>query len=197
MDAFIGEIRLLPYSFAPQDWAFCGGQEIAVQQNNVLYAVIGNAYGGTAGQTFKLPNMQGTVPIGMGDGPGLTSRNLGPNAVGDNSVTITANQLAGHTHTVTTKLIAGPAGTAVASLTDKPAADSWLSRAVLVGSSGTVGPITNFTSSSTPDSSFPAQTINPSGGAPSGTAVAAHENRQPFMPINFCMCVNGTYPMRP
>lgn len=197
MDAFTGEIRLLPYSFAPQDWAFCGGQEIAVQQNPALFSIIGNTYGGTAGQTFKLPNMQGTVPIGMGDGPGLTPRSLAATAVGGNSVTITANQLAGHTHTVTAKSV-GPAP-AIANMTASPAAtkDSWLSRAAFISTSGTPAPVFDFTANSSPDTTFPAQTITPAGGAASGTAVAAHENRQPFMPINFCMCLDGAYPMRP
>lgn len=199
MDAFTGEIRLLPYTFAPQDWAFCGGQEIMVQQNTALFSIIGNTYGGTPGQTFKLPNIQGAVPVGMGAGPGLTPRNLGPNAVGDNAVTISTSQLAKHTHTVTAKYVAGPASGAASSLTANPATtnDSWLSRAVITSGSST-SPIFNFTAGATPDTSFPVQTIAPAGGVPAGTAVAAHENRQPFMPINFCICLSGdTYPVRP
>lgn len=198
-DAFCGEIRILPYSFPPQDWAWCNGSTLSIQQSQLLYAIIGNRYGGTQNQTFNLPNMQGTVPIGMGQGPGLTNRNLTSTSVaivGDNAVTINSNQIANHTHTVTAKLITGTAGSAYSSMTANPAADSWLSRAVLVASSGTsAGSIINFTAGGTPDTTFPAQTISPGGG--SAAAVTAHENRQPFMPMNFCICILGEYPVRP
>ena len=32
-DPFIGEIRALPYTYAPLDWATCDGQILAIQQN--------------------------------------------------------------------------------------------------------------------------------------------------------------------
>ena len=41
MDAFIGEIRLFPYNFVPQDWAICDGTALNIQQNPALFSVIG------------------------------------------------------------------------------------------------------------------------------------------------------------
>jgi len=66
MDAFTGEIRLFPYNFAPQNWAYCDGTTLLVQQNPALYSVIGTLYGGTPGQNFKLPNLNGRVAMGTG-----------------------------------------------------------------------------------------------------------------------------------
>lgn len=190
MDAFIGEIRLLPYNYAPQGWAWCWGTQLSIQQNTVLYAVIGPRYGGDQKTYFNLPDMRGTVPIGMGTGPGLTPSPLTKTVAGDNSVTINAAQTGVHTHSVTAKFVAGKAGLAAASLLDKPANDSWLSRAVLATSS-----VSSYVpAGATPDTTFPAQTISPGGGA---AAPAGHENRQPYLPVNFCICLDGTYPPNP
>lgn len=192
MDAFTGEIRLLPYTFAPMDWALCNGASLPTNQYQVLYSIITTRYGGNT-TAFNVPNMQGTVPIGMGSGPGLTPRTLAATAVGDSSVTINSAQIAVHTHTVTAKYVAGPAGTAVASLVASPAADSWLSRTIVTAGTAN-SPVSDFMPSGTPDTTFPAQTIAQGGGAP---VPAAHENRQPFMPMNFCICLNGIYPVNP
>lgn len=61
-----GEIRTFDY--LPQDWAFCNGQSIQVAQNQTLYTVIGNLYGGNS-TAFNLPNLQGWTVIGSGAGP--------------------------------------------------------------------------------------------------------------------------------
>ncbi len=67
LDVYIGSIELFPYTFAPRGWAFCNGQILNIYQNQVLYSLIGNLYGGNTSQgTFALPNMQGMEPI-----PGL------------------------------------------------------------------------------------------------------------------------------
>jgi microcystin-dependent protein len=192
-DAFTGEIRLLPYTFPPVDWAWCTGDQMSIQQYTALYSIIGTRYGGDAQRTFNLPEMRGTVPIGMGNGPGLTPRTLTKVVVGAQTVPIYTNQTANHTHTVTTKFQAGGIAGAMANLTDRPAADSWLSRGgQSIGATNYA--VANYVPSGTLDTTFPAQTITPGGGVASPTA---HENRQPFLPINFCICLNGAYPINP
>lgn len=66
MEEFIGKIDLYPYNFTPMGMALCNGQILQVAQNNALYALIGNIYGGTPNQTFAIPNMLGLEPV-----PGL------------------------------------------------------------------------------------------------------------------------------
>ncbi|MBV8645507.1 MAG: tail fiber protein, partial [Candidatus Eremiobacteraeota bacterium] len=48
MDSFLGEIRMFSGSFAPSGWALCSGQLLPIMQNQALYAVIGNTYGGNS-----------------------------------------------------------------------------------------------------------------------------------------------------
>lgn len=67
MDPFVGEIRLVGFSFAPQGWALCEGQELPVAQNMALYSLLGTTYGGDGAHTFKLPKLSSpgtTTPTG-------------------------------------------------------------------------------------------------------------------------------------
>lgn len=76
-DPFLGEIRLVPYNFAPQGWAFCDGQILPIAQNTALFALIGTTYGGNGSTTFALPDLRGRVPIHAGQGPGLSIYPIG------------------------------------------------------------------------------------------------------------------------
>ena len=33
---FMGEVRMLPYTFAPRNWAYCDGQLLSIGQNTAL-----------------------------------------------------------------------------------------------------------------------------------------------------------------
>ena len=67
---FLGEIRTTGHNFAPRGWAFCDGRLLAISQNDALFALIGTTYGGDGQVTFALPDLQGRVVIGTGQGPG-------------------------------------------------------------------------------------------------------------------------------
>ena len=112
-DAFIGEIRMLPYTFAPVGWLACDGQRYNIQQYAALYAVIGPIYGGDGSSYFQVPNLSGRFPVGMGQGPGLTNRRLA-STVGESAVTLDQATIPSHNHTVVTAGIMGkttnPAG---------------------------------------------------------------------------------------
>src|SRR6266567_2522922 len=88
---FIGEIRMFGGNFAPQGWAFCNGDLVAIADNDALFQLIGTTYGGDGQQTFALPDLQSRVPIHMGQGSGLSNYVLGEKA-GVESVTLATNQ---------------------------------------------------------------------------------------------------------
>ena len=96
---FIGEIKLVAENYAPAYWAFCRGQLLAIRQYSPLFALIGTTYGGDGVTTFALPNLQGIVPVGAGNGPGLTPLPLGTD-YGSETVTLTRDNLPPHTHAV-------------------------------------------------------------------------------------------------
>ncbi|WP_089941534.1 phage tail protein [Candidatus Entotheonella palauensis] len=76
-DPFIGEIRMFAASFAPLNWAFCDGQTINIEQNPALFSLFGTIYGGDGRNDFGVPNLQDRVPVGDGQGTGLTNRPIG------------------------------------------------------------------------------------------------------------------------
>lgn len=103
MDGTIGEIRLFAANFAPMSWAFCMGQLIAIRSNTALFSILGTTYGGNGSTTFGLPNFAGRVPVGSGNGQGLSSYVPGE-IVGTNNVTLNALNLPVHTHAATASI---------------------------------------------------------------------------------------------
>src|SRR4051794_2715177 len=97
---WIGEIALVAFNFAPQGWAMCNGQLLAIGQNTALFSLLGTTYGGDGVNTFALPNLQSRVPLHFGQGSGLSAYALGQN-VGAESVTLQTQQIPAHTHTYT------------------------------------------------------------------------------------------------
>jgi microcystin-dependent protein len=70
-DYYIGEVRLVAFNYAPQGWALCNGQILQISQNQALYALLGNTYGGDGRSTFALPDLRGRLPIHTGQGQSL------------------------------------------------------------------------------------------------------------------------------
>jgi microcystin-dependent protein len=76
-EPFIGEIQFVAFNFPPSGWASCDGSLLQISQNTALFSLLGTTYGGDGITTFALPNLQGRVPVGMGQGVGLTNRVIG------------------------------------------------------------------------------------------------------------------------
>src|ERR1700716_3386576 len=94
---FIGMLMLVPYTFAPQGWAFCQGQLLAIAENDTLFNLIGTTFGGDGQSTFALPDLQGRVALHAGQGGGLQNYTIGESG-GVESVTLTVNQMPQHSH---------------------------------------------------------------------------------------------------
>src|SRR5882757_5397295 len=96
---YIGEIRCFGFNFAPQGWASCNGQLLAIADNNALFTVLGTTYGGDGNTTFGLPNLQGRIPMHWGNPPIALNTTLGE-VLGVTDVTLTTNQIPTHAHTI-------------------------------------------------------------------------------------------------
>lgn len=100
----VNEIGDLKYSARDEDhneWFICDGRSLSRAEYPELFEVIGTSFGNNDGLTFKLPDARGRVPGIVGDGTGLTSRELG-DTVGAETTTLTVNNLPSHSHTGTT-----------------------------------------------------------------------------------------------
>lgn len=85
------------FSFAPVYWSLCQGQEIQVSQQQALYSLLGNTFGGTPVQTFKLPDLRGRAVVGTGPAaslPGIPPFLLGQVGGGQ----LESSQVPAHTH---------------------------------------------------------------------------------------------------
>lgn len=174
-EPYIGEIQLFGFDYNPYGWALCNGATLPITQNTVLYSLLGVAYGGNGTTTFQLPNFVTRAGCQQGAGPGLTPHTLGSN-FGSASVSLQSTQIPMHQHGVTaasqpdgTKKTASPAsGVALSTLnvnTERP----FLA----------VAPNTQF---------------SPTMLMPTGIG-QAHENRQPYLAVNFCIALHGNYPV--
>ena len=56
-DAFLGEVRAMPYEYVPQGWAPCSGQLMQPSSNPALFSLLGDNYGGDGTTSFALPNI--------------------------------------------------------------------------------------------------------------------------------------------
>ena len=171
-EPFVAEIRIFPYNFAPRNWAFCDGQLLPISQNTALFSLVGTFYGGDGRTTFGLPNLQGRLPMHPGNGPGLTTRQLGEIG-GAETATLTAAQMPSHGHTVQAN--SNPADLS------SPTANRSLAR-----SSG--GFAWQDTNSNLVDRA-PQAVGNAGGGQP-------HNNLMPYTVLNFCIALTGIYPSR-
>lgn len=105
----LGEIRAVAFNATlPAGWAECRGQMLAINQNQALYFVISTNYGGNGQTTIQLPNLSGRVPIGAGQGPGLTNYVIG-RVYGEDSGILSPLNLPEHLHS-TPNGNSGPVG---------------------------------------------------------------------------------------
>ncbi|RZJ06639.1 MAG: phage tail protein, partial [Rubrivivax sp.] len=62
-DPFIGELKLISFSYPPKGWAFCDGQLLRISQNTALFSLLGTNFGGDGRVNFALPDLRGRVPL--------------------------------------------------------------------------------------------------------------------------------------
>ncbi|CAI3791460.1 phage tail protein [Rheinheimera sp. MM224] len=177
-DAYVGEIRQFPYSFAPYQYAYCAGQLIPIQQNTALFSILGVNYGGNGTTNFGLPNLQGNALMQQGSGPGLTPRDLGETG-GSASVTLLITELPNHNHLMTVKM-AGVPGVTDAAAGGYLSISKQASGALQQAYSSVANTLVTLA---------PTMLGVTGGGLP-------HENRQPFLAIPFCIALYGVFPPR-
>lgn len=175
-DPYVGEIQAFPFAFAVGGfnyaWLPCFGQLVAVQSFSPLFSLIGTSYGGNGTTNFALPNLNGSVTIGQGAGPGLQPRVLGQ-TVGSSQVSLTSDNMAMHTHAL--QLGSSSAQNAA------PGPGTGMNMVALnPGFNGFVDPPGNLT--------FSANAVTFTGqGLP-------HDNMQPTQALVWCIAYAGIFP---
>jgi microcystin-dependent protein len=171
---FVAEIRIFPFNFAPTGWAFCNGQLMPISQNTALFSLLGTTYGGDGKSTFALPNLQGSVPMQQGQGPGLSLRDLGETG-GEPSVTLIQTEMPAHSHQASAASDSGPTS---------PANNTWGTLP------GRTPPPLYFNTANGPNVVM-GNALSVAGGN------LPHNNMQPYLALNFCIALQGVFPARP
>jgi microcystin-dependent protein len=166
-DPYLSEIRIFSFGFAPRGWLPCNGQTLPINQYQALFALIGTYYGGNGTSTFQLPNLQGCVPLHMGNNAGAYV--IGQQA-GEVNVALNINQIPLHTHTVNAN----------------SGANANVPSSAVVPGGGTMSSYGTAPGGTTMNNGVVGQT----GGS------QPHPNMQPSLVLNFCIATTGIFPSR-
>ncbi len=183
MDEYIGIIKMFAGNFAPRGWAFCNGQLLSIAQNTALFSILGTTYGGNGQTTFALPDLQGRVPLGTGQGPGLSNYTLGEMA-GTESTTLLITNLPPHNHIITVEANNSEATTSA------PVNGSSIAATVVpVGRDRNEAFGFNAEAPNTILNGDTAKCAPVGAGQPIG-------NIQPYLAMNYIICLEGIFPSR-
>jgi microcystin-dependent protein len=183
MEGTIGEIRMFAGNFAPKNWSFCNGSLQSIAQNTALFSILGTTFGGDGRTTFGLPDFRGRVAVGTGQGPGLSSVVLGELA-GSQTNTLIVSNLPSHTHTATGTVTPG------ASLGGRGANTSNI-------------PTNNYPLETASGNNIYANPSNTNMGQSPVTVTVNNtgnnipvNNMQPYLGMNYIICLFGIFPSR-
>jgi len=102
-EAFLGEIRLFSFTFAPKGWATCDGQLLPINQNQALFSLLGTTFGGNGQTNFALPDLRGRTPIHASSGHPLGQPG------GEQAHTLTLAEMPAHMHVLSGTSTSGAA----------------------------------------------------------------------------------------
>jgi microcystin-dependent protein len=171
-EPFLAQINIVAFNFAPKGFAACDGQILPISQNTALFSLLGTTFGGNGTSNFALPNFQGSVPVHAGEGNGLSPYELGQTG-GASSVTLTVGELPTHTHTVGCQTGGG---------VDGPANAIW--------GNGARGKPPAYSTTGTPTDALSGSALSSVGSG------QAHNNNSPYLPLMFCIALQGVFPAR-
>jgi len=189
-DYFLGEIRPFALNFAPAGWALCQGQTFSIQQYAALFSLLGTTYGGNGTTNFQLPNLPGQVLVGTGQLTGGQYYNWGETG-GVPSVALNSTEIPQHNH-VFNAASAGAPTTWATNEVRVPTTTTYLSNLAAKNSAGANLFGFGFVPSpaNVPNTQLAPTSISVTGGS------QPHENRPPFLTINYCIALTGVFPAR-
>ena len=180
-EPFIGEIKIFGFNFPPRGYMACSGQLLSIAQNTALFSLLGTTYGGNGVQTFALPNLQGRMPIGQGQGVGLPSYVMGQLS-GTTNVSILTSNMPAHTHPATGLTVNIPVSTAGPDIASPEGA--------FLADTG----VEIFSSISTPSKNYGASTVSGTTGITGSSIPVSVIN--PYLVINYSIATQGIFPSR-
>jgi microcystin-dependent protein len=179
MDGFIGEIRIFAGKFAPQGWMFCDGSVLQIARYTPLFSILGPTYGGNGTSTFALPDLTERTPIKCRDDDGdYTLGNQG----GEAFTRLTDANMPPHTHSLSAKIRCNTGAGNTHDPKDAYPANT---------------KIGDGEYNKTHDGTYMAADVVSLGHEQILSNNTGFSNMQQFLAVNFIICVNGEFPVRP
>lgn len=180
MEGTMANITLFAADFAPKYWAYCNGAILSINTNTALFALLGTTYGGNGTTTFALPDLRGRMPMGTGQGGGLSSYELGE-VGGTETNTMLLSNMPMHNHqpVISVKLPASSTGND----SDSPETAYYGKAASNVYNSTASGGV------------FMAPLNVTANLLPNGSN-APIPNLMPYLALNYIICTQGIFPSR-
>jgi microcystin-dependent protein len=198
MEAYMSMITPYGLTYVIRDWAQCRGQLLPIFQFDALFSLFGTLYGGDGRNTFALPNLQSRSPVGKGGGPGLSDIYQGE-AAGREQINLNNLNMPAHDHglDVTGQAPAATGGLAVSNdgaNTGDPAGN-------FLGAGS--GPTQVYTSTLTDPPGaqtgvidVPGRSVQLMGDTQLTGGGQPFDTRNPYLGLNYQICIDGIYPSR-
>jgi microcystin-dependent protein len=171
-DSFVGELMLVAFNFNPVGWQIAAGQLVSISQNTALFSLLGTQYGGNGTSNFQLPNMQGSVPVGAGQGAGLNQYFQGETG-GESAVTLLPSETPNHNHICMARSALADATSPIGnSLADNKTGSLYTTTTTPLAPMATTA-LPNFNGGNQP-----------------------HENMMPYLGMYWIIAFQGTFPSR-
>ncbi|OAJ94828.1 MULTISPECIES: phage tail protein [Vibrio] len=198
----IGTMCAFAGNFAPRGYALAQGQLLSISQNTALFSILGTTYGGDGRTTFGLPDTRGRALIGAGTGPGLSSYSLGARG-GVESVVLTQDQMPSHTHTASTQMSGDIDVDGVISLhafsgnaSEKSPTGNVLAKGKSKSMYSADVPDVDMSPDSISFSLVASNNLSASTTVDSAGGDQSHENRMPYVVVNWIIALQGIFPTR-
>lgn len=161
------------FNFAPRGFALCDGQILPINQNQALFSLLGTTYGGDGRTTFALPDLRGRTPFHVGAPPGGGNLSLGQRG-GEEQHTLSVLEIPAHGHQLRASS----------------------------GAANQTTPVNNSLAVASNTNAYSDQPNATMANTPPNIAVAnagesqGHENRSPYLVVNFVIALQGIFPSR-
>ncbi len=165
-DHYIGQIRAFAFDYAPEGWMPCDGRLLPPSAHAELYSLLGTRFGGDGHTSFALPDLRGRVAMGIG-------RHSRGAMGGRETVSLTTDEMPSHSHALQ----------AVGTQADKHEPGGHM----LAQESSPA-----YATPQGGDTAGMGDMVRETGYEPAN----AHDNVQPSLVVNYCICVDGVYPSR-
>ena len=170
VDPYLGEIKLVPYGFAPKQWTQCNGQLMSISQNTALFSLLGTTYGGNGVTTFALPDLRGRVAMHRS----LNGQYTMGQFAGVENETLQISEMPMHNHVFNATTATGA---------------ERASQGALLGASPAAANFYYITDGN------PLQPLAPTSISPVGNG-QPHNNMQPYLVMTYCIALAGVFPSR-